>query len=259
MRLGTVIKSREGTPAVVEDGRADALGLVEPGVERQRNGQWALTMSIHAGGEGEARVIVPASVLLRCIGMPGLMYVSFILIAIPISDQGGYLSFPGHMLALAVVGTALVGGFTARIEVVGDELRLVDWMTVRTVDRGRVDHVDGRNGVVVVTRGGQRLESVAYGRSVWQGFFPSRRCARAAGRIQQWADCSSQPAIAPPMVPTGASSRHAAAHNLRSEGIVRRPRRLLARGFPAALVVTQILGVVLWWASPVLYPIVTWH
>lgn len=216
-------------------------------------------MPIYAGAERDCHVIAPPGAVIRCIGIPGLTYITFILIAIPISDQGGYLSFPGHMLALAVFGTALVGGFTARIEVVGDRLRLVDWMTVRTVDRARIDHVDGHNGVVVVTRGGQRLESVAYGRSVWQEFFPSRRCARAAERIQQWADGGSQPAIAPPMVPTGASSRHAAAHNLRSEGIVRRPRRLLARGFPAALVVTQILGVVLWWASPVLYPIVTWH
>ena len=216
-----------------------------------------MSVPIPTSDETERRIIAASRPVVRLCGAVGLIVITFLWIVVPISDEGGYRSFPGYMLALTLMGTALIGACTARIEVEGEILRLVDVLTVRELCRARIDHVDGQNGVVVVTRGGQRLESVAFGSSVLQHAVQSRRYAHAGERIQEWVEAGTQSAILPAAGEDG--GRHSATRDLRIEGIVRRPRQLLTRGVPAAFVATQVLGVVLWLASPVLLPIVTWH
>jgi len=208
-------------------------------------------------------VIAPARPVIKTIFAAAILVITFVWIVVPISDQGGYRSFPGYMLMLALFGIAAVGGLTCRIEVVGETLQFVDWMTIRTIERERIDHIEGLNGVVVVTRDGQRLESVAYSRSILQSLIQSRRYANTAARIQRWVEAGATPTVRSslqsiePTEPV-ATARHANSH-AGSKGITRRPRRLLTRGLPAALVATQLLGLVLWLSSPVLFPIVTSH
>lgn len=189
----------------------------------------------------------PGSVI---VGALGTALISGLWIVVPISDQGGFASFPGYMLAVALAATALVGGATARIEVDGDVLVLVDWMTVRKVDRAAISEVRSRNGLLIVARDGGVYESVAYGRSVIQILWPSRRYARAAGRIRAWVDDGVTQEV--PRGQAGAETPSAKEGRHRRAKQSRAPRKLLTRGLPLAVAVTQVLGVVLWRLSPAL-------
>ena len=127
-------------------------------------------------------------------------------------------------------------------------------MTTRTVHRAAIDHVTGVNGVVIVTRSGERLESVAFGRSVFQMVFPSGRYARLAARTQEWVDVGGttpEPDDSAQIRESPVSSAH---H--RRVPVTRHARQILTRGLPIALVATQLLGVLLWWRSSVLLRVV---
>jgi len=58
----------------------------------------------------------------------------------------------------------------------------------RRVDRAAVVAADGSSGLFITLIDGQHLDSLAYGASVIQAFFPSKRYARAAAAITAWAN-----------------------------------------------------------------------
>lgn len=191
---------------------------------------------------GPPRTVVVAG------GVIVVLVLAFISVAVPVSDQGGYRSFPGYMALLAVGAWAAVLGATARIEVQGADLVLVNFATVRRLPKSEILGVDGSNGVVVQTTTGT-YQAVGYGSSLAQPFVHSRRYARVAERIQAWAGVRGTP-TRPPAFETldevGLSGRH------RQSRTPAHLRRLLVVGLPIAVISAQVLGVVLWINSDVL-------
>ncbi|MCB2177041.1 MAG: hypothetical protein KQH57_14610 [Actinomycetales bacterium] len=184
-----------------------------------------------------------------------VLVLTFIGVAVPVSDQGGYRSFPGYMAFLAVGAWAMVLAATTRIEAQGSDLVLVNFATVRRLPRSEIVGVDGTNGVVVHTTSGT-YEATGYGGSLAQNFVHSRRYARVAARIQEWAGVGGT-ATRPPtfevLDAVGRSGRH------RQIRVPARPRRLLVIGLPVAAVATQALGVVLWLNSDTLLGLLLEH
>jgi hypothetical protein len=174
-------------------------------------------------------------------GVLDVLVLAFIGIAVPVSDQGGYRSFPGYMAFLAVGVCAMLLAGTARIEAQGDDLVLVNFATVRRLPRSEIVGVDGSNGVVVHTTTGT-YEAVGYGSSLAQNFVHSRRYTRVAARIQAWAGVGGT-ASRPPTFETLDAMSRSGRH--RQTRVPARPRRLLVIGLPVAVVAAQALGVVL--------------
>lgn len=198
---------------------------------------------------GERVLLGPPRPVMVALGAVAFVILAFAAVAVPVSDQGGYRSFPGYMAFLAVGTWAVVLMATARIEAQGADLVLVNFATVRRLSRSEIVGVDGSNGVVVHTTTGT-YEAVGYGSSLGQDFVRSRRFARVAARIQAWAGVGGSTSR-PPTVETldalGQSGRH------RQTRAPARPRRLLVVGLPIAILATQVLGVVLWLKSDTLH------
>jgi hypothetical protein len=177
--------------------------------------------------------------------------VGFVCVAVAASDAhvgGGYSSYSRWMNVLAVVWTALWAASTARVDADGPNLVLVDLVTVRRVPASIVSDVSGRNGLVVITRRGHRLASVAYGGSVLQQLVPSARYERAAGDVRTWllGAVGREPVDGEPGRGTAPSSHRATAASARDEGIERRVRREVGAVLLGALVAGQGLAFVLW-------------
>lgn len=178
-----------------------------------------------------------------------LTFLAFLFGALRISDRGGYWGFVGYMALLGSLGWLLLSGMTMRIVATPSELRLVNWFTTTAIPRSDVSAVEGKNGVVIYTRSGRRCVAAAYGSSQFQGIVASRRYARVAADIQEWASASAG-SSSPPMSFSTSAARH---RYLRAP---RRPRQMLVIGLPLSLVGTQILGVILWSQSDILHNVI---
>lgn len=207
-------------------------------------------------GDASRVLLGPPRPQIIVVSTMAVLVLTFIGVAVPVSDQGGYRSFPGYMAFLAVGAWAMVLASTARIEAQGSDLVLVNFATVRRLPRSEIVGVDGSNGVVVHTNSGT-YEATGYGGSLAQNFVHSRRYARVAARIRAWAGvggtASRPPALETLAVVGPSSGRH------RQNRVPARPRRLLVIGLPIAIVATQALGVVLWLNSDTLLGLLLVH
>ncbi|WP_152192825.1 hypothetical protein [Georgenia satyanarayanai] len=172
----------------------------------------------------------------------------------PVNWQLSYASYVGRMAFLGVALWMLVSVVTMRVSVDRATMLVINGISIVTFQRGDILEVTSHNGVTITTRSGYRCTSGAYGSSNFQGFRPSARYERIASNIRTWASSGD----------TGrdvVAARHdvGAAHDERrsSRRAVRkppwRPRPMLTVGLPAFLLVTQLLGLLLWVASEQLY------
>lgn len=149
----------------------------------------------------------------------------------PVSDNSGWLAFPGYMLLLGVCLQLFLLGATAHISLAKEELLVVNFLHTWRVVREEIVDIDSDNGIVITLRGGRTIESVAYGSSVLQALLPSARYSIVGDRLRRW----------------HLGQSHSAMVRERSSRSV---RRMLTLGLPLMLSATQVLGFVLYLVSP---------
>lgn len=212
--------------------------------------------SAHGSAGSERRYLIgpprlPIVVSGLCTGLITTIAVS----VTPVNWRLPYASYVGHMAFLGVALWMLVSVVTMRVSVDRATMLIINGISVVTFQRGDILEVSSHNGVTITTRSGYRCTSGAYGSSNFQGFRPSPRYERIASKIRTWANSGD----------TGrdvVAARHniGAAHNHKRSPPRRavakppwRPRPMLTVGLPAFLLVTQLLGLLLWAASEQLY------
>lgn len=179
----------------------------------------------------------------------------------PVNWRFPYASYVEHMAFLGVVLWMLVSVVTMRVSVDRATMFIINGISIVTFQRDDILEVSGHNGVTITTRSGYRCTSGAYGSSNLQGLRPSARYARVADRLRAWASSVDTGRNVDAARHDVGAARHdvGAAHDERrsSRRAVRkppwRPRRMLTVGLPAFLLVTQLLGLLLWVASEQLY------
>ncbi|GIG41933.1 hypothetical protein ACFFGJ_14095 [Cellulomonas phragmiteti] len=139
-----------------------------------------------------------------------------------VSDEtlSSHLTY-GTVNAFICVLAGLV--LSSRIYAQGEMLYVVNVVTVTAVPREAIAEVNGRNGVYVLTWQGEEVEYLAYGSSVLQIFFPSRRYRRVAEDMWIWA----------------AGGAHSEPSH---RGVTRRPRKAVLVGSLVSLALWLPLG-----------------
>lgn len=153
------------------------------------------------------------------------------------TTYAGYLA----SLPLSIVTTAVLClCATTRIDALGSELRIVNILVTWRIPRESIEALDMSNGVRILA-GGRVIDSIAWGPSVLQILFTSRRLRRVQRALRDWFDATDASGV-----PTGPA--------------LAAPRRLVR---PAVLVAPVAAGLasvgasaLLWAARAALLPII---
>lgn len=177
----------------------------------------------------------------------------------PVSWQLPYSGYVQYMLILGVLLWAVVSMASMRVAADSTTMVIINGISIVEFNRNDIADVTSHNGITIETRSGYRCIVEAYGPSQMQGLRSSPRYARIADGIRGWAS-SVDPGHDFDAVHNAVDGVH---HERRSSRrAVRkppwRPRRMLTLGLPSFLLVTQLLGLLLWVASDQLYGSLGW-
>ncbi|MCM3662636.1 hypothetical protein M3148_16815 [Georgenia satyanarayanai] len=182
------------------------------------------------------------------------MFATIAVSVTAIDPQLPYTGYAGNMAFLGVVLWMLVSVVTMRISVDHTTMVIINGISVVKFRRDDILDVSSHNGITIDTRSGYRCTSGAYGSSNFQGFRPSARYERIASKIRTWASLSGAGRDDVAVRQIAGAAHHKRQPSRRAVSRPPwRPRRMLTVGLPVSLLMTQLLGLVLWAASERLY------
>jgi hypothetical protein len=120
--------------------------------------------------------------------------VLFIGTAVPLTEgvhRAGFGPYGAYSTLVAIVWCAMYSLATSRISARDAKLLIHNFWLTREIPAGSITRVGTDSGVAVEVEGGKTYGSTAYGSSVIQAIFGSRRYEKAAQRLRDWvAECS---------------------------------------------------------------------
>ncbi|TDE97267.1 hypothetical protein EXU48_03400 [Occultella glacieicola] len=162
------------------------------------------------------------------------MFTMFSLVMVSDAAWPGYVGYP-------VLITGMLGFFgaigTAQVYAQDDDLVITDVIIESRIPRSLIVDVEWHDGITVHLFDSRSFEPAAYGSSLLQAFLVSRRLSDAGRAMRAWVDGDPGDAVD-------------------GRPVRRRLRRWWTTAVPSILVVALAWGVILWWLTPILRPIV---
>lgn len=108
------------------------------------------------------------------------------LASISVSEADEWSDYLDHATSLTMLAWALLLVASTRVDGIGDQLKIVNFLVTITVPADRVRGAEAENGLAVVLDDETRIECVAYGSSVLQDLIPRLRPARHVPGLVEW-------------------------------------------------------------------------
>jgi hypothetical protein len=196
----------------------------------------------------DSRVLAPPRWPIVALNLGLVVLVGFIATAVPVSNKSGYATYAGYAVFLGAILWFAFCVASARVVGSRAELRVIQPFWIVHVVTSDVRGVTGDNGVVISTFSGGDVEVLAYGSSLWQRFFKSRKYASSAARIAAWVAAAAGARNEAPVL-RDIEYRTREEYRRHAPHLRRTIRWSTLAALPVALAVAQLYGLVVWLAT----------